>query len=101
MGQPAFTRCDCINKVLVRIRLMQQRRKEVMSPMCCCEHQAIACLRGIPGLDASCSWIGTEQGIDGIPGISVMNCTGGKDKVLQFNDLRKERIGHGRACKMH
>src|SRR6266516_3946507 len=71
-----------------------------MLPIGGCEHQAIAGLYGIPGLDASRSWIGTEQSIDGVPSIGVMNCTGGKDIVLQFDQLCKERIGHSKTCEV-
>ena len=76
---------------------MHQRPNEMMSPIGGSKHQAVACLNGKAGLDASCSRIGTEQGIDGVPGIGMMNCTDWKDIVLQFNELRKERIGHGSA----
>src|SRR5947207_9489493 len=72
----------------------------MMLPIGGCEHQAVARLHGIPCLDASRSWIGTEQGIDGVPGIGVMYCTGGKDIVLQFDQLCKERIGHGKTCEV-
>src|SRR2546422_2388628 len=61
-GKSPIKQRACINKALVYIRLMHQRPNEMMSPIGGSKHQAIACLNGKAGLDASCSRIGTEQG---------------------------------------
>src|SRR6266849_601891 len=90
-----------VNEALICIRLVKQSSDEVMAPACGREYQAVARLDGIACLDASCSWIGTEQGIYGVPRIGMMKCAGGENVGLQFDQLGKELSCHSVARPLH